>query len=163
MGGKVVILAVLEDEDAVGLEQGLFKDEGGNLGQLFQGVGGIGEDEVEGRVAAFEKTEHVGSHALHVEAVAFALQFLYALLNETVVVAVHLDADHLLAASRQQLKGDAARAREEVEGGGAVEVDVAGEHVEDVFLSKVGRGPCLKGSGNVEVPPFELSCNDSHL
>ena len=46
MGGEVVVLAVLEDEDAFGGEDVLLEDEVGYLRQFLQGVGRVGEDEV---------------------------------------------------------------------------------------------------------------------
>ena len=46
MLGEVVVFAVFKDEDAVGLQQLLFEDEVGNLGQLLQRVGWVGKDKV---------------------------------------------------------------------------------------------------------------------
>ena len=46
MGGEVVVLAVLEDEDAFGGEDVLLEDEVGYLRQFLEGVGRVGEDEV---------------------------------------------------------------------------------------------------------------------
>ena len=46
MGGEVVLLAVLEDEDAFGSEDFLLENEVGNLRQFLQCVGRVGKDEV---------------------------------------------------------------------------------------------------------------------
>ena len=46
MGREVVVLAMLEDEEAVGGKDVFLENEVGNLRQLRQGVGRIGKDEV---------------------------------------------------------------------------------------------------------------------
>lgn len=158
MGGEVVVLAVLEDEDAVGLEQAVLEHEVGNGGQLGQCVGRVGEDEVELLVARLEEAEHVAAH----EYVVARVELLHALGDEGSVVAVFLHAHHLLAAAREQFERYAARSGEEVEGGGTVEVDVAVEHVEDVLLRKVGGGTGLEGAWHVEVAAFVYSGDDAH-
>ena len=48
---EIVVLAVLEDEDALRLQQAMLEDEIGNSGQLLQGIGRVGKDEVELLVA----------------------------------------------------------------------------------------------------------------
>ena len=46
--GEVVLLAVLEDEDAAGRKDARLQHEIGNVGKVGQGVGRVGEDEGEG-------------------------------------------------------------------------------------------------------------------
>ena len=46
MGGEVVVLAVLEDEDAFGGKEFLLEDKVGYLRQFLQCVGRVGKDEV---------------------------------------------------------------------------------------------------------------------
>ena len=46
MGGEVVVLAVLEDEDAFGGEEFLLEDKVGYLRQFLQCVWRVGKDEV---------------------------------------------------------------------------------------------------------------------
>ena len=46
VGGEVVLLSVLEDEDATGLQQSPLEDEGRYRRQFGEGVGRVGEDEV---------------------------------------------------------------------------------------------------------------------
>ena len=47
MGGEVVILAMLEDEDAIRGEDALVEDKVGDLRQLLESIGRVGKDEVE--------------------------------------------------------------------------------------------------------------------
>ena len=78
------------------------------------------------------------------------------------MVAVHLYADHLAAATRQQLQRDAARTREKVEGGGTFEVYILHQHVEDVLLGKVRRRTCLERAWDIEMTTLIFSCDYSH-
>ena len=50
--GEVVLLAVLEDEDAAGSKDARLQHEIGNVGKVGQGVGRVGEDEGESGGAA---------------------------------------------------------------------------------------------------------------
>ena len=47
MGGEVIILAMLEDENAFGSKNVLLEYEVGNLRQFLECIGRVGEDEVE--------------------------------------------------------------------------------------------------------------------
>ena len=60
--GEVVVLAVFQTEDAVGQEQLALENEVGQGGDLLQGVGWVGKNEVELLVAGFEKAEHVATN-----------------------------------------------------------------------------------------------------
>ena len=84
------------------------------------------------------------------------------MLDKPVMVAVGLDADYVAAAPREQFERDAARAGEQVEGSGAFEVDIPREHIEDVLLGEVGRGPCLECARYVEVTSLIFSGDDAH-
>ena len=61
MGGEVVLLAVLEHEDAALLQQVAIQDEVGDVGELGQRVGRVGKDEVELLVARLQEAEHVAA------------------------------------------------------------------------------------------------------
>jgi hypothetical protein len=51
MLGEIVVLSVLEDEHAFGLQQLFLQYKVGNGGQFFQRLGWVGKDEVELLVA----------------------------------------------------------------------------------------------------------------
>ncbi len=158
VAGEVVVFAMFEDEDALGLEQALLEDEPRNPGQLLQGIGRIGKDEVELLFARLDETEGIatkGDAGLRVE-------FLQAVGDETVVVAIQFDTEYMGTAARHQFEGDAARAREEVEGRGSFKVHITRQDIEDVLLGKVGGGPCLETSWNLKVSSLVYACNDSH-
>ena len=156
---EVIIFAVFQHEDAVVFQQTLFEDEVRNRGNLLQRIGRVGKDKVELLMTALEETEHVGTQWN----AGLLAQFLDALADKAVMIPVHLYADHLTAASRQQFQRDAACAREEVEGRSVFEVHILHQHVEDVLLGKVGSGPRLKRTRNVEVPSLVFSCYNPHL
>ena len=154
-----MILPMLKHEDAIALQQTFFKDEAGNRRQFLQGVGGVGEDEVKLLFTRLDESEHIPTQG-HT---ALCSQFLQTLLDEAVMVAIHLHTDHVFAASRQQFKCDAASAREKIERCGSFEVEVLSQYVEYILLGKVCSGPCLEGPRNVEVPTFVFSCDNPHL
>ena len=78
------------------------------------------------------------------------------------MVAVGLDANNAFTTSRHEFEGDAAGAREEVEGVDTVKVDISVEHIEDILLGKVCCGSGLESSWYIEVATLVLSCNYSH-
>ena len=153
-----MVLAVFEDQDAVGLQQCTLEDEIGNLGQFLQRVGRVGKDNVVLLTAGLDEAEDVGTQ----RQAGLGAQFLHAVADETVVVAVELDAGDVGAAAREQFKRDAARTGKEVEGLTAIKVDIAIQHVKDVLLGEVGGGARLEGARYVEVATFVFSGNDSH-
>ena len=89
--GEVVLLAVLEDEDTVVLQerQSLVR----YLGKGGEGVWRVGKDEVELLAARLEEAEDVAAH----QGVVERAELLHALAYEVGVVAVHLHANHFAA------------------------------------------------------------------
>lgn len=57
--GEVIVLAVLEDEDAVVLQQSAFENEAGDGRQFLQGIGRIGEDEIILLLAGLDIAEYI--------------------------------------------------------------------------------------------------------
>ena len=78
------------------------------------------------------------------------------------VVSVQFYADYPLATPRHQFQRDAAGAREQVQCFAAVEVNILSQYVEDVFLGKVCRGPCLERTRYIEMPPLVFPGDDTH-
>ena len=158
VAGEVVVLAMFEHEDTIGLQQSLLKDKTGNLGEFFQGIGRIGKDKVKLLLARLNETEHVATKWN----AGLGIELLQTVGDETVMVAIHLYADDMGAATRYQFEGDAARTREEVEGCGILKVQITRQYVEDVFLGEVGRGSCLETPWNLKVPALIFSCDNPH-
>lgn len=159
IAGEVVVLAMLKHKDAIGLQQSLLEDETRNLGQLFQGIRRIGKDEVELLFARLDETEHVATKG----DADLGIELLQAIGDETVVVAIHLNADDMGAATRYEFEGDAARTREEVESCGTFEIQITRQYVEDVFLGKISRGSGLETPWNLKVTSLIFSRNNPHL
>ena len=154
IAGEIVVLAMFEHEDTIGLQQSLFKDETGNLGEFLQGIGRIGKDEIKLLFARLNETEGITTK----RDAGLGIELLQTVGDETVMVAIHLYADDMGAATRYQFEGDAARTREEVEGCGILKVQITRQYVEDVFLGKVGRGSCLETPWNLKVPSLIFPC-----
>lgn len=95
MVGEVVLLAVLEDEETVRLQQVVLEDQVGYLRQLLQGIGWVGEDHVELLAARFEKAEHIAAD----QQIVVHLEVVHTCLDPPCVVAVHLHACDRCAAA----------------------------------------------------------------
>jgi hypothetical protein len=78
------------------------------------------------------------------------------------MVAVHLHTDYSAASSGKKLEGDAASAREEIEGCSSFKVDILIQHVEDVLLGEVSGRSRLECARNVEMAALVYSCDDTH-
>ena len=59
MVGEIVVLAMLENEDALFVEKIAIEYEVWNLGKLLQCVWRIGKDEIELLLAGLQKTEYI--------------------------------------------------------------------------------------------------------
>ena len=158
MGGEVVILAMLEDEDAIRGKDALVEDKVGDLRQLLESVGWIGKDEVKLLSARLDETEDIAADgSAHICA-----EFLQTLGYEGMVVAVGLNTHHTGTTSRHEFERYTACARKEVEGCNVVKVDIAIEHVKEILLGEICCRAGLKRAWDVEVATLVLSCNYSH-
>ena len=86
-----VVLAMLQDEDAVGSKQAVLEDKIGQGGELLKRIGRIGKDKRELLVAGLEEAEGVATD----EQVVVSTNLLHALSDEAGVVTVCLHADDL--------------------------------------------------------------------
>ena len=59
--GEIVVLAMLEHEDTIGLQEAFLEDETRDGGQLLQGLGRSGEDEIELLLTRLDEAEHVAT------------------------------------------------------------------------------------------------------
>jgi hypothetical protein len=95
MGGEVMVLAVLKNQNATFLQQSMVEDELWDSGQFLERIGRVGEDEVELLAARLDESEHISPDGNHL----LAAQFCDARHNKAVVVAVEFHADYLAAAA----------------------------------------------------------------
>jgi len=155
---------VFKNENPVFFEDALTENKVGNLRQIWQRIGRVGEDEVELLVATLQEAEYVAADRDdgRGDAVVAAGELLQTLPDEVEVVAVGLYAYYLLTASGEEFEGDAAGAGEEIEGAGVIEVDVSVEDIKDVFLGEVGSRTCLEGTRDVEMSTFVFPCDNAH-
>ena len=159
MLGEDVLLAVLEDKEAVGFEEWAREDDVGQFGDLRQDVRRVGKDEVELLAALCHVLKGIGANGEG----CGVLQLVEELLDEAMVTDIELHADDASATSADELQRNAARAGEEVEGCRCfAEVDVALQDVEEVLLGEVRRGTCRERARHVEVPAFVFTGDDSH-
>jgi hypothetical protein len=156
---KLIFLAVLKNEDTVGLEQLMSEYQVGNLRQLFEGIRRIGKDEVVLFVTSLDEAEHIFTE----RHTFLRLHLAHHLTDERMMRRLLLHADHTVAASRQEFETDASRSREQVESGDAVfEVHHIVQHIEQALFREVGRRAGLKGPRYIEMPMLVYSAYHSH-
>ena len=85
---------MLKDEYTIVFEHVFFEDHVGNVCQLFEGIGRIGEDKVELLSTALHKAEHIPTDS----DTLISIQLLQALLDERMMITVGLHTDYLTAA-----------------------------------------------------------------
>lgn len=95
MFGEIVVLAMLEYEDAVLVEHVAIQYKVWNLRKLLEGVRWVGEDEVEFLLVALQEAEYVATN----QDIFLLAQFLETLADEVGMVAVCLHAYHSVAAT----------------------------------------------------------------
>ena len=132
MVGEIVVLAMLENEDALFVEKIAIEYEVWNLGELLQCVWRIGKDEIELLLAGSQEAEYIAAN----QKIPVFAQFLETLADEVGMVAVGLYADHSAASTGYQFQRDAACAGKEVEGCGILEIDVIGRALNERGMSK---------------------------
>ena len=99
IGGEIVILAMLENEDAFRLQEVALEDEAGDCREFSQSVWRIGEDKVELLLTRFDEAKDISSERYCI--LLSRVKFLQTLLDEAVMVFVGFDADHVGTAARQ--------------------------------------------------------------
>ena len=112
MFGKIIILAMLENEDSIFVQQVAIQYEVWNLRKFLQRVWWVGKDEIKLLLAGLQEAEHIATNQ---KILVFA-QLLETLADEVGVVAVCFYADDALATSGNEFQRDAARTGKEVEG-----------------------------------------------
>ena len=136
----------------------MLENQVGNRRKRFQLIGRIGENQVELPLRGLDEAKNV----LPDDDVTLGLEFLGTIFDKLNVLGIHLDAHDWIAAPRQHFKRDATRARKKVERTGSLEINVSVEHVEKVFLRKIGRRTRLERARNVEMPTLVDSSDDAH-
>lgn len=159
MLGKIIILAMFENEDSIFVQQVAIQYEVWDLREFFQGVRWVGKDEIKLLLAGLQEAEHIATNQ---KILVFA-QLLETLADEVGVVAVCLYADDALATSGNEFQRDAARTGKEVEGGCILKIDVTLQNIKDILLCKICCRARLERTWNVEMATLILSCYDSHI
>lgn len=99
IGREIVILAMLENEDAFRLQEVALEDETGDCREFSQSVWRIGEDKVKLLLARFDEAKDISSERYCI--LLSCVKFLQTLLDEAVMVFVGFDADDVGTAARQ--------------------------------------------------------------
>ena len=156
VGREVGVLAVFEDEETIWSEPAVAEDELGELVEVGERVGRVGEDEVEGRGRrCSEIAEDVATYELM--AVAGDVELFGHLLDELLLGTALFDADNMSGTSTEQLEADATCSAEEVEGATAFEGHAALEDVEEGLFGEIGSGACLEATRRVEAASAVLA------
>ena len=157
---EVVCLAVLEDKEAVGLQQTSRKDDVGKFGYLRQDVWRVGKDEVELLATFRHELQGIASDGQ----CRRVLKLVEKLLDEAMVAHVKLHADDAAATSTDKFKRDTTRAGKKVECCRCLaEVEIALQDVEEVLLCEIGRRTCREGTRYLEMSAFVFAGDDSHF
>ena len=153
-----VLPAVLQDEVAAGMEEILREHPVGKGFQAFQGVGRIGEDDVELLPADGEEVEHVVTDHRHVrkpQALRFGL-------DEGGVLAHHFHAVHAGCAAGGELERNGAGPSEEVQHLEVLEFVFVVQDVEQAFAGEVRGRARLVARGRLDGLPLQASTDDPH-
>lgn len=159
MDGKIVVLAVLQNEDGTVFQQAAAQNAGRQLAQLRQGIRRIGKHKVETLTAALYIAQRV--HAQQTG--GRIVQTLHYATDEGEVTRVFFDGNNTFPATRKKLQRNAPRARKEVDDGQPLKINIGPKNIKDVFFGKIGRGTCLEVGRNIKMPTPVFSCNCSHL
>jgi len=146
MAGEVVFGPVFQYEQSVGGQEAGAEDLVGQGVESLDGVGRVGEHQVEGLGANVQEVEDVVPHDLHA---AYA-QRGGRLADEGGVGGVHLHRHDVAAAPGGHLEADAASAGEEVKEYRLFKVYHPHKDVEQPLFGKVGGGPCLVTCGGID-------------
>ena len=166
---EVVVGGVFQYEKTIGVEQNLrlpvFTGPGGGedlVGQgvdAFQGIGRVGENQVEALAAQGQKVKDIvvddGDDVVQPEGVGL-------LLDEAGVVGVHFDAMNASSSAGSKFKTDGTCAAEEVEHLQIFKLVDVVEGVEQSFFGKICRGARLVTRRGCDAPSPQLSADDSH-
>ena len=127
---------VFEDEDAVVGEDIAAEDSIGYLRKVFEGVRGVGENDVELLVGSFQEVEDIGPYGMEVG----DAHVRGGLLDEINALVVDVDRSDLLGTTRDELDGNGPGAGKKVHDGDFLEIDIVVQDVEEAFASHVGGG-----------------------
>ena len=156
--GKIVLLSMFKNKYPIRFEHVAIQDQRRYLGQLFKRIGRIGKDEIKLLSARFEETEHIATNHRHM----VVAKLLQTLADESSMVAVGFYADHLTTSSGEQFERDAARTGKKVERRQSLEIEIAIQHIEDVFFGKIGGRTRFERAWNIKMPSLVFSCNNPH-
>ena len=158
MLGEVMVLAVLQDEPSVGLEQLLLEDQIGQGRQLLQGIRRIGIDEIETDMTGVQEPEHIAAHDTQI----MNTELPAGLDDEILLGMCQFDRRHLTRTTTDKLQSDTTRAGKQIEHVHPLEIHPVLQQIEQALLSEVGgrpRGDIFRGR---QSPPPVFSTYDSH-
>ena len=158
MVGKVVVLAVLQNEQAALAEGFAAKDAVGEFGEFGQGIGRVGKDKVEAQSAALHIFQRIATKRMGCGIAEGA----EGLCDEGEMLAVALHGDYFYAAAREEFEGDTARAAKEVERPRFLKVEVGTQDVEQILFGKVRRGTGFETMGHLKMAALIFSCDNTH-
>lgn len=157
--GERIVFAMFKNENSAFAQTIFCKNAVGNGGDFGHLVWWIGKNQVEHFVVHIEKAEHIA--AIDAQVVDFEVGSRF--FDEGDVPFAHLHATHMQAAARHTLETDTSRARKKIERGGAVEVDVAREHIEKALFGEIGRWARRDVAWRREMSTAKFSRNYSHF
>lgn len=158
MGGEIVLLPVFENQDAVLFQQR--KSEVGKFFESVEGVGGIGEDEVEASACRNDEAKYIAADEQVIG--AGDGQFIGYFLDELLLRTSHLDAGDVLCPSAEEFERDAACPAEEVEADEPFEIHSVLKDVEESLLGQIGGRAGFQVAGSVETTAAVYAGDNFH-
>jgi len=143
---EVVIGRMLQYKETVVCKETGVQDLCGQGVEPVQGVGRVGEHQIERLGADAQKVEYVVVDDLH----PLYAQGSGGLFDEGGVGRIHFHSHDIGAAAGGHLIADAAGAGKKVQESDAFKVGGAGKHIEQTLLGKVRRGPCGIVGGGID-------------
>ena len=164
---EFMVTAMLQDEEAIGIEPGVFgpgstQNYIGQHFQIGQSIRRIGKDEIITSLILFQKLEDIGMY----RSPFIGSESLFQLFEILPMMEILLHTGHKPAATTCQFHADTARSGKEVERCGFVceEIEkIVFEYIEEPLLGKVGSRSCLEVRRHRDTPVFIFTSYDSHL
>lgn len=122
-------------------------------------VWGVGEYEVERRVACRDVAEYIATY----DGEAVSAEFVFYTAYESQLSGSLFHYCHFIAAARQEFKAYGAGASEEVESRASVKVVGVLKHIKQIFACEVGSGACRYVLWDIEASTAVFSSYYSHV
>ena len=153
-----MLIPMLQDKIAAGMQEVQGKDEIRDAGKTLEGIGRIGKDNIELFAADGQEIEDVVPHHGHVGKAQTGRFCLY----ERGILPGHFHTVDTGSAPGGELKGNGTGAAEQVQDLEVLELVFVVQDIEEALLGKVRGGTGLVSGRGQDALSFQFSADDSH-